>query len=161
MEDFNKAILILPDCVAAYTGRGLTYEKLGNLAKAKADFEYALSLSADLDAGLARPARALARERLAALAAEEAKRAKEAAERTAKEAAAKEATGTLAKVEAAKLVPEDIQQLFSFFACVTAASHAHVVLRAKALGDRFCGATVYCAHALKLNMTCAILHQFC
>jgi hypothetical protein len=50
---------------------------------------------------------------------------------------------------------------FSFFACVTAASHAHVVLRAKALGDRFCGATVYCAHALKLNMTCAILHQFC
>jgi hypothetical protein len=50
---------------------------------------------------------------------------------------------------------------FSFLACVTAASHAHVVLRAKALGDRFCGATVYCAHALKLNMTCAILHQFC
>jgi hypothetical protein len=50
---------------------------------------------------------------------------------------------------------------FSFFACVTAASHAHVVLRAKALGDRFCGATVYCAHALKLNTKCAILHQFC
>jgi tetratricopeptide (TPR) repeat protein len=124
MEDFNKAILILPDCVAAYTGRGLTYEKMGNLAKAKADFEYALTLSADLDAGLARPAQALARERLATLAAEEAKRAKEAAERAAqearakeaaeraaKEAAAKEAIRTLAKVESAKLVPEDIQQL--------------------------------------------------
>jgi tetratricopeptide (TPR) repeat protein len=137
LEDFNKAILILPDCAAAHTGRGLTYEKMGNLAKAKADFEKALNLSADLDAGLARPAQEVARTRLAALAAEEAKRAKEAAERAAqearakeaaeraaqearakeaaeraaKEAAAKEATRTLAKVESAKLVPDDIQQL--------------------------------------------------
>jgi tetratricopeptide (TPR) repeat protein len=120
MEDFNKAILILPDCAAAYTGRGLTYEKMGNLAKAKADYEKALSLPADVDVGLAKPAQDVARTRLAALiAAEEAKRAKEAAERAAQEARAKEAAeratkeaiGRLAKVESAKLVPDDIQQL--------------------------------------------------
>jgi len=111
LADFNKVILmILPDCVAAHTGRGLTYEKIGDLARAKADFEKALSLSADLDAGLARPAQDEARTRLAALA-EEAKRANEAAERAAKELDAKEATRTLEKVESAKLVPEDIQQL--------------------------------------------------
>ncbi len=99
MEDFNKVILtILPDCVAAYTGRGLTYEKMDNLAKAKADFEKASALSADLDAGLARPAQELARTRLAALA--------EAAER-----AAQEATGTLPKPESVELVPDDIRKL--------------------------------------------------
>jgi tetratricopeptide (TPR) repeat protein len=77
MEDFHKAILILPDFVAAYTGRGLTYEKMGDFAKAKADFEKALSLSPDLDAGLARPAQAVARASLAALAAKEAARPKD------------------------------------------------------------------------------------
>ncbi|HEV1991751.1 MAG TPA: peptidase C14, partial [Candidatus Dormibacteraeota bacterium] len=56
------------------------------MAKTKEDFEKALNLSADLDAGLARPAQDVARTRLAALAAEEAARAKEAAERAAKEA---------------------------------------------------------------------------
>jgi tetratricopeptide (TPR) repeat protein len=70
LADFNKVILmILPDCVAAYTGRGLTYEKMGNLAKAKADYEKALSLSVEIDAGLAKPAKDLARAHLAALAA--------------------------------------------------------------------------------------------
>ena len=54
MADFNKAILIFPDFVAAYTGRGLTYEKIGDLANAKADFEKALRLSPDVDAGRAR-----------------------------------------------------------------------------------------------------------
>lgn len=68
MADFNQAILILPDYAAAYTGRGLTYEKKGELANAKADFEKALSLPVDVDAGLARPAQALARERLVAIA---------------------------------------------------------------------------------------------
>ena len=76
MEDFNKAILILPDFVAAYTGRGLTYEKKGEVANAKADYEKALSFSAEIDAGLARPSKAKARERLAGLAAAEAARAK-------------------------------------------------------------------------------------
>jgi tetratricopeptide (TPR) repeat protein len=75
LEDFNKAILIVPDFVAAYTGRGLTYEKKGDAAKAKADFEKALSLSADVDAGLARPAQALAGERRATIAVAEAARA--------------------------------------------------------------------------------------
>jgi tetratricopeptide (TPR) repeat protein len=91
MEDFNKAILILPDFVAAYTGRGLTYEKKGEVANAKADYEKALSLSGEVDAGLTRPSKAKARERLAALAAAEAARVKEAAERAEQEVRAKEA----------------------------------------------------------------------
>ncbi|MDQ6703879.1 MAG: tetratricopeptide repeat protein [Pseudomonadota bacterium] len=86
MKDFNEAIRIRPDFVAAYTGRGLSYEQKGDLPKAKADFEKAQGLSADLDAGLARPAQDVARARLAALAAEEAARGKEVAERAAKEA---------------------------------------------------------------------------
>ncbi len=101
MKDFNEAILILPDFVAAYTGRGLTYEKRSDPAKAKADFEKALSLSADLDAGLARPAREVARTRLAELAAAEARRAKEAVER-----AAKEASEARAKAEAEEPIPD-------------------------------------------------------
>src|SRR4029077_13110547 len=90
MEDFNNAILILPDFVAAYTGRGLTYEKKGEAASAKADYEKALSLSGEVDAGLARPSKARAQERLAGLAAEAA-RAKEAAERAEHEVRAKAA----------------------------------------------------------------------
>src|SRR5262249_31425096 len=102
MEDFNKAILILPDFVAAYTGRGLTYEKKGEVANAKADYEKALNLSAEIDAGLARPSQAKARERLATLA--EAARAKEAAERAAraKEAAERAQQGARAKAERAQ-----------------------------------------------------------
>jgi tetratricopeptide (TPR) repeat protein len=126
MEDFNKAILILPDFVAAYTGRGLTYEKKGEVANAKADYEKALGLSAEVDAGLARPAKAKARERLAALA--EAARAKEAAERAEQEARAKAAAERAEQEARAKAaaelaasqsrtvalpprIPEDIQQV--------------------------------------------------
>jgi tetratricopeptide (TPR) repeat protein len=114
IEDFNKAILILPDFVAAYTGRGLTYEKKGEAASAKADYEKALSLSADVDAGLARPSQAKARERLAALAAAEAARVKEAAERAEQEVRAKEAAQLNANryTTAAALppqIPGDIQ----------------------------------------------------
>jgi hypothetical protein len=98
MEDFNKAILILPDFVAAYTGRGLTYEKKGEVANAKADYEKALSLSADVDAGLARPSQVKARERLASLA--EAARAKEAAERAEQQEARAKAEVERAEQEA-------------------------------------------------------------
>ena len=121
MEDFNKAILILPDFVAAYTGRGLTYEKKGEVANAKADYEKALNLSAEVDAGLARPSKAKARERLAGLAAAEAARAKEAAERAehevrAKAAAERNANGyrTAATSPTATLpprIPEDIEKV--------------------------------------------------
>ena len=115
MEDFNKAILILPDFVAAYTGRGLTYEKKGELANAKADYEKALGLSGEVDAGLARPSKAKARERLAALAAAEAARVKEAAERAEQELRAKAA----AQLNAARYttaaappqIPTDIQKV--------------------------------------------------
>ena len=104
IEDFNKAILILPDFVAAYTGRGLTYEKKGEVVNAKADYEKALSLSAEVDAGLARPSKAKARERLAALAAAEAARAKEAAERAEQEARARQRLSS-------HWIPEDIQKV--------------------------------------------------
>jgi tetratricopeptide (TPR) repeat protein len=116
MADFNKAILLLPDFVAAYTGRGLTYEKMGNLANAKADFEKALSLSADFDAGIARPARDVARTRLAALAkaaaeaAAEAARAKAARVKAATENAAPKEPSSLPTIEPATLVPDDIQK---------------------------------------------------
>ncbi|MGH6935967.1 MAG: hypothetical protein ACRED2_07270, partial [Methylocella sp.] len=106
--------VILPDCVAAYTGRGLTYEKLGNLAEAEADFKRALILSADLDAGLARPAQDVARTRLAALAEEEAKRAEEEAKRAEEEAKRAEEQAKRDKEAtepaSAKLVPVDIRQ---------------------------------------------------
>ena len=91
MKDFNEAIDILPDFVAAYTGRGLTYEKKGDAEKAKADYQKALGLSAELDAGLARPAQDLARARLDAL-------------------DEQERTATLPKTEPAKSIPVDIQQ---------------------------------------------------
>jgi tetratricopeptide (TPR) repeat protein len=126
MEDFNKAILILPDFVAAYTGRGLTYEKKGEVANAKADYEKALSLPAEIDAGLATPAKTNARERLAVLVAQEAAQAKAAAERAEQEARAKaaaeraeqearaKAAAELDAIRAAALqqqIPQDIQQV--------------------------------------------------
>ena len=114
MEDFNKAILILPDFVAAYTGRGLTYEKKGEVANAKADYEKAVSLSAEVDAGLARPSKAKARERLAALAAAEAARVKEAAERAEQEVRAKaafELAATSTPVKLPPQIPGDIQKV--------------------------------------------------
>src|SRR5215813_1892648 len=110
MEDFNKAILILPDFAAAYTGRGLTYEKKGEVANAKADYEKALSLSADVDAGLARPSQAKAQKRLAALAAAEAARAKEAAERAEQEARAKAAAERAEQEARAKAAAERTEQ---------------------------------------------------
>jgi tetratricopeptide (TPR) repeat protein len=111
MEDFNNAILILPDFVAAYTGRGLTYEKKGEAAKAKADYEKALSLSGEVDAGLARPSKAKARERLAALAAAEAARVREAAERAEQEVRAKEAAQLNSTAALPPQIPADIQEV--------------------------------------------------
>ena len=112
MEDFNKAILILPDFVAAYTGRGLTYEKKGEVANAKADYEKALSFSSEVDAALARPSKAKARERLAALAAEAA-RVKEAAERELRAKAAAKLDADPYRLTAAlpPQIPDDIQKI--------------------------------------------------
>jgi tetratricopeptide (TPR) repeat protein len=67
ITDFNEALKNVSDFVAAYTGRGLTYEKIGGVAQAKADFNKALTFPSVVDAGLARPAQAEARTRLAAL----------------------------------------------------------------------------------------------
>jgi tetratricopeptide (TPR) repeat protein len=67
LADFTESLRIAPDFVAAYAGRGQAYEKLGDRAKAKADYAKAKSLSAVVDAGLAKPAQELARTRLAAI----------------------------------------------------------------------------------------------
>jgi hypothetical protein len=88
----------------------LTYEKKGEVANAKADYEKALSLSAGVDAGLARPSQAKARERLAALAAAEAARVKEAAERAEPEARAKAAAERAQQEVRAKAAAERAEQ---------------------------------------------------
>jgi tetratricopeptide (TPR) repeat protein len=71
LKDFNAAIADDHEFVPAYTGRGLTYEKKGDLAKAKDDYRAALKLPPEVGAALAKPAQAVAKEHLAAIAAKE------------------------------------------------------------------------------------------
>jgi tetratricopeptide (TPR) repeat protein len=71
LKDYDEAIRILPEFVAAYAGRGQAFEKKGDRKAAKADYQKAATLSSDADAGLAKPAQAIARERFAALRAED------------------------------------------------------------------------------------------
>jgi tetratricopeptide (TPR) repeat protein len=71
LKDYDEAIRILPEFVAAYVGRGQTFEKKGDRAAAKTDYRKAVSLSSDADAGLAKPAQKIARERLEAIKAED------------------------------------------------------------------------------------------
>ena len=100
LTDYNAAIRHVPDFVGAFVGRALTYEKLGNTANAKSDFQKALTLSADLDASVAKPARELAKSRLAQITENEIAKAKAAAD------AAKGRVAVVAaeKVEAGKAV---------------------------------------------------------
>ncbi|MFK4511262.1 caspase family protein [Bradyrhizobium daqingense] len=66
LEDFDRAIRSRADFAAAYTGRGLTYERMGNLKNARTDFEKALGFPAQqYDNNL--EAQTTARARLAAL----------------------------------------------------------------------------------------------
>ncbi|WP_255608751.1 tetratricopeptide repeat protein [Methylosinus sp. Sm6] len=71
LQDYDEAIRILPDYIAAHAGRGLALEKKGDRAGAKAAFQRAASLSSDADAGVAKPAQKIAKERLAAIRVEE------------------------------------------------------------------------------------------
>jgi len=80
LTDYNAAIRNVPDFVMAFVGRGLTYERLGNTANAKLDFQKALTLSADADLSLAKPARELAKSRLAEITDNEVAKAKAAAD---------------------------------------------------------------------------------
>ncbi|HVV93546.1 MAG TPA: tetratricopeptide repeat protein [Hyphomicrobiales bacterium] len=73
LSDFNEALRNVPDFVAAFVGRGQTFERLGQLDRAAADYRKALSLPSAIDAGLAQPAQAVARTRLAAVDAARAK----------------------------------------------------------------------------------------
>jgi tetratricopeptide (TPR) repeat protein len=74
LADFNEALRILPTAIIAYTGRAQVYESKGDEANARADYQKALSLPSDVDASLARPAQAVARQKLAAIEAAEKKR---------------------------------------------------------------------------------------
>ena len=89
VADYNKALSYVPDFVAAYVGRGLALEAQGKLAEARADFEKALDLPAAIDARLAKPAQALAADRLDSLNKTDADRRK-AAEQTLLQAKAEE-----------------------------------------------------------------------
>jgi tetratricopeptide (TPR) repeat protein len=71
MRDYNEAIRILPDFVASRVGRGLAFEKKGERSTAAAEFKKATSLPSEADPALARPARKVALERLAAIEAED------------------------------------------------------------------------------------------
>lgn len=65
LEDFDRAIRSRTDFAAAYTGRGLTYERMGDLKSARSDFEKALGFPAQqYDSNL--EAQTTARARLAA-----------------------------------------------------------------------------------------------
>ncbi|MCW6508873.1 tetratricopeptide repeat protein [Lichenifustis flavocetrariae] len=65
LDAYNAATRAVSDYVAAYTGRGLVYEKKQDFAAARAEFEKALKLPSDADAEKAKPAQALARDGLA------------------------------------------------------------------------------------------------
>ncbi|WP_431556305.1 caspase family protein [Methyloceanibacter sp.] len=65
ISDYDAALRDTPDFAMAYTGRGLTYEKMGNLTRALADFEKALTITKFSDSN--KSAQETARARLAAL----------------------------------------------------------------------------------------------
>jgi len=67
LRDFDKALEISPDGAVVYTDRALTLEKMGDLARAHADFKKALSLPSAKDPATTRTAQETARARLAAL----------------------------------------------------------------------------------------------
>ena len=68
LADYNEAIRVEPAFAPAYTGRGLTYERAGDLVRAKTEFETALSVSENSGRGdNSKSARETAEARLAAL----------------------------------------------------------------------------------------------
>ena len=69
LADFDQAIRMLPDHAPAYTGRGLTFERLGDIERAKSEFRMALSVSENAGrSDNSKSARDTAEARLAALA---------------------------------------------------------------------------------------------
>ncbi len=67
ITDYNRALELLPGYIAAYTGRGLTYEKMGDPVHARAEFEKALNSNSQIRAELSRSGLETARAHLAAL----------------------------------------------------------------------------------------------
>ena len=75
--DFKEALRVSPNDISALEGRGEAYEQSGDLDKARADYERALSIGRDKNPPSDWPAQARARERLEALKQQEAKVAAE------------------------------------------------------------------------------------
>ena len=67
LKDFDNALEISPNGAVVYTDRALTLEKMGDVSRARADFQKALSLPSAKDPATTRPAQETARARLAAL----------------------------------------------------------------------------------------------
>jgi tetratricopeptide (TPR) repeat protein len=74
LADLDEAVRIVPDYAPTYVSRGLTYERKGDFARARADYDKALSLPANKYVALTRPAQKIARDRLAILIEEDARR---------------------------------------------------------------------------------------
>ncbi len=67
LADYDQALRQWPDYIAAFTGRGLTYEKMSDPARARIEFEKAVSSHSALRAFQAKSALETAHARLAAL----------------------------------------------------------------------------------------------
>ena len=67
LADYNEALRYEPDFVPPYTGRGLTYERMGDLVRAKAEFEKAIAITTGGRGDISKSSRETAEARLAAL----------------------------------------------------------------------------------------------
>ena len=108
--DFKEALRVSPNDIAALEGRGEAYEQSGDLAKARADYERALSISRGKNPPSDWPAQGRARERLAGLTQLEAKAAEEKARRVQEANAAEEKARRIQQAKAAEEEARRVQQ---------------------------------------------------
>lgn len=67
LDDYEKALSLEPEHIAALVGRGLTYEKMGNFELARSNFEKAISSKSQIRASIALIGLETAKARIAAL----------------------------------------------------------------------------------------------
>jgi tetratricopeptide (TPR) repeat protein len=67
LADYDGALKLRPGYIPAYTGRGLTFEKMGDLVRAKTEFEKALNSTTLLESDFSRSGVDTARAHVAAL----------------------------------------------------------------------------------------------
>src|SRR5262249_53932378 len=68
LADYDQALRATPDYIPAFVGRGLTFEKQGDLARARVEYDKALNSRSQFRGDIAGPALETARARLAAFA---------------------------------------------------------------------------------------------